>query len=729
MAVAVVESLVESESISQTLPREEPVPDAVCMAVPRLGHVLSTVAEAAGRPLREAVAIVIEDIEKSPSRSAFLAHWEKHYQRRGPRVTGSPSRDPSELAAWFVVSTWAAAVAANKVAPSAGLIDAEAWLFERYNLGLCQFISPSSLQQASSFLLNGAKPDALNDLLPYVLDPHGPGSRLSVMREPSTSTARRRKRAEGVFYTPADVAEYMAQEALGSLTGEALPLTVLDPACGTGVFLRAAMRILIARMPSASPLDVACNLYGCDVDEWALDASAFVLLSECVRSPSFRPVAPVAAWRAIRMNLANLDALLIEPGRVEVDSDKQRQARLSDRTALRAGSVAEPSGVERSLGGCRVDQLFPEIGEGPRVILGNPPYAPLGANRDLARLARTFTTFAAAPRPSSDIYPLFVEQMIRLAAPNSHGGALVLPLSIACNSSPQFVALRSLLSRESGTWRFAFFDREPHALFGEDVKTRNAIVLWCKHAAEHGTAVETGPLRKWRAQDRRMLFKRLDFTPVKADLRMGIPKVQGQEQAGALRALMNASQTLQTAVTAIGRASLAEAFNGDANTVYVGATAYNFINAFLRPSDFQRVQGDALSEHRLHAILCPNGEAALSVFAALSGNFAFWWWHIHGDGFHVGRGMLESLPIGAALSSQEPARRLATIAHSLWGQLAMNPKVSRNRGKSSLGFSAADYPQARREIDEILLQCVGIDASFARTLEEFNHRVVEGQTQ
>jgi hypothetical protein len=291
------------------------------------------------------------------------------------------------------------------------------------------------------------------------------------------------------------------------------------------------------------------------------------------------------------------------------------------------------------------------------------------------------------------------------------------------------VALRSLLSREPGTWRFAFFDREPHALFGEDVKTRNAIILWSKHASEHGVAVETGPLRKWRAQDRTLLFKRLDFTPVEADLRLGIPKIHGQEQAIALTALLNESRTLQRAVTAIGRASLAEAFDGDSNTVYVGATAYNFLNAFLRPSEFRPLQGDSLSEHQLHSIRCPNDEAALSVLAALSGNLAFWWWHIHGDGFHVGRGMLESLPVGAALSSQEPARRLAAIGRSLWDRLCTNPKVSRNRGKTSLGFSAADYRQERREIDEILLQCVGVDASFARGLEEFNHRVIEGRTQ
>ena len=62
-----------------------------------------------------------------------------------------------------------------------------------------------------------SEPAALADLLPYILDPHGPGSRLSVMRDPRTKTARATPRVHGFFYTPADVAEHMVQAALSDI--------------------------------------------------------------------------------------------------------------------------------------------------------------------------------------------------------------------------------------------------------------------------------------------------------------------------------------------------------------------------------------------------------------------------------------------------------------------------------------------------------------------------------
>ena len=59
--------------------------------------------------------------------------------------------------------------------------------------------------------------DGLADLLPYVLDPHGPGSRASILKDPKTREARDAKRQKGVFYTPSDVANYMARAVLNDL--------------------------------------------------------------------------------------------------------------------------------------------------------------------------------------------------------------------------------------------------------------------------------------------------------------------------------------------------------------------------------------------------------------------------------------------------------------------------------------------------------------------------------
>ena len=93
------------------------------------------------------------------------------------------------------------------------------------------------------------------------------------MRDPKTRAARMRKRAEGVFYTPDDVANYMVIGCLDSLRSDGLP-TVYDPACGTGVFLRAALRELSRRHPDEDMSRLALeSLFGTDIASWPLDAS------------------------------------------------------------------------------------------------------------------------------------------------------------------------------------------------------------------------------------------------------------------------------------------------------------------------------------------------------------------------------------------------------------------------------------------------------------------------
>jgi hypothetical protein len=167
-------------------------------------------------------------------------------------------------------------------------------------------------------------------------------------------------------------------------------------------------------------------------------------------------------------------------------------------------------------------------------VLGNPPYAGLGPRRDLSSLAARFETLRAAG-PGADLHPLFVEQMVRLSAPES-SGALVLPLSIAFNTRAQYAALRRLVEQTPGTWRFSFFDREPHALFGEDVKTRNAIVAWSRTNEDAGARIMTGPLLKWRGDSRARMFASIGFTEVDQPIADVIPKLGGVQQAQALTA-------------------------------------------------------------------------------------------------------------------------------------------------------------------------------------------------
>lgn len=667
--------------------------EAASLAVPKRGHVLSTVVEVYGKPIREAVSALsasLDERECTQLRGQLLSP-------RPERPEKNFERPDCEMVAWAIVSMWVVGVAVEELRPEASLADAERWFF-----GVEAFtplLSRAVITEAEASLRSAVDIEAFHQLLPYILDPHGPGSRLSVRRDPSTRTARTRKRSEGVFYTPGDVAQYMARTCIAEFDA-ASPPTVFDPACGTGVFLRAALREILHLDPNKDAYSAACDcLFGADIDPWPLDAAAFVLLADTWGDVEGQAATPAEAWGRIRNNLACVDTLRIDPA---ADCVPQRA-----------------SGTRVCL-----SQLFPLLSSGPAVILGNPPYADIGHRSDIGDVGSIFKTLAVKASANAEIYLTFIEQMLRLANTERCAASLVLPLSLACNVGRQFSTARELISKTRGRWRFAFFDREPHALFGEDVKTRNSIVHWRRLSCDNETKLETGPLRKWRGYAREAMFNSIHFTPVGSDIRAGIPKVDGEVQAAALGSLEKRWGRLEQVVRDIERINLADLPSADETAVFVGPTAYNFINVFLRPEALLDGLGQALSEHPLHVVRCCSRADALAVFAILSSHLAYWWWHSHGDGFHVSRRFIADLPFGMEAFTPSSRDTLARHGADLWELIESNPIVSLNRGKTSIAYTPNGHDVVRRKIDETLAGLAGLSEAFVDELQQFTAHTV-----
>lgn len=256
------------------------------------------------------------------------------------------------------------------------------------------------------------------------------------------------------------------------------------------------------------------------------------------------------------------------------------------------------------------------------------------------------------------------------------------------------------------------------------MKTRNAIVLWSKNRKDGKSAIATGPLRKWRGESRASMFDTLRFTPIEGDIRSGIPKIDGPRQAAALTVLSNRWTELEQAVIGIGRATLDQTPRASDKTVFVGPTAYNFLNVFLKPPRGLLSSGQSLSEHPLYTIDCASRGEALAVFAILSSHLSYWWWHTHGDGFHVSRRTIASFPFGIETISGDPGRRLAACGEELWSTICTSPVISLNRGKTSLAFTPNGYDGMRRKADEILAEVAGLDSAFVDELQQFTAHTV-----
>lgn len=609
--------------------------------------------------------------------------FEQLYAPRASRLGFQVASDGlAERAAWALAAQWLVGYVSGSLPPNATLADAEDW-FLRDESGLPRF-APS---MTTAHALQGGDRDQLFALLPYLLDPLAPATRRCVMKRGDLLEDRLARKAAGIFYTPADVAQYMADTAKTSHVQHCL-----DPACGTGVFLRAAQG-----------LDGRVEAYGCDIDPLVAEPCAFVLLANELRA--IERAHPWRLWHLHRLNIATVDSLLLVPGSELDDVARRSRSRELEhvRASLVRGETPPPARVHAphyALG-----DLFPALGDGADVVLCNPPYARLADHPDRGRLIRSFASLNDCHgRSTIEMSGPFVEHAWRLTKPGAGRAAIVVPLSVAFNSTAQFRALRGAMYEQPGEWRCAFFDRTPDALFGDDVKTRNAILFY-DAAGPRGLA--TTPVLRWTSRTRSRFFETIRFTAVG---QMGgeapIPKLGGDGEARLYAAARSSAGRFGDCVIELVAARGSNGCPSPSNAVYVAPTAYNWLSC-SRSLDAWSGQDD-VSSSALTRIEFSNTETADAAYAVLCSRLVYWLWRGEGDAFHVTRGFLRDLPLPVGSLSRGTRAALGELGAALWESVAARPVVSVNKGRRTIGFSASAAPELLDKIDSVLLRAFSL---------------------
>lgn len=726
-------------------------PKIVRLSVPGPGRTLSAITEERARHVRRAVQIIERSLPvrglNEKLDSLLLPRWSS-------ACTLTNSEPCRSRAAWTIVNMWLLALRGGVASSSSQFADAEDWFVGRFRKSLPSLTSAIPTNAARDALLELQQLDsdaALLQLLPYILEPHGPGSRLSVMRDPSTRFARDTKKQNGVFYTPMDVAEYMVGRALPAFKIAPKGTLCLDPCCGTGVFLVAILgRASQEANPGFDRLDFATrHLYGIDASILAIESCAFVLLHHCLPTLTSQAITPWCAWQALRLNLTVTDSLKLQrptqtsspaARKATVTRNDLRTRLLSD---LRIGKRSRVDGVPTAFtddslvvppagkGDLHpVNSVFPEAASGFDVLVANPPYTTLNSRSDLESFAGEYASVAAF-RTSSNVsaYLLFIEMMWRFARPGRSASAVVVPLSIAFHQGQPFRSCRAAMQSAGGRWQCSFFDREPHALFGEDVKTRNAILVRTDSSGRQDVAsaasFETTPLRRWTSRTRDQLFATIAYTALPGiDASLNIPKLGGLSQANAYAALSSRAACLGELWEEAASCLPVEAcHNSRPHCVFVATTAYNFLNSFrglsVRPAIVRN-----LSQNRVHRFNFGDESDAELAFAIICSRLSFWLWHVQGDGFHVGRRFIERLPFNKRSFSATDLRALCQLGRDLWRELQDHRIESLNKGRVTIAFRPLGCESIRNEIDALLIKAAELPTDVSREIQGFVRSVV-----
>lgn len=291
-------------------------------------------------------------------------------------------------------------------------------------------------------------------------------------------------------------------------------------------------------------------------------------------------------------------------------------------------------------------------------------------------------------------------------------------------------AVRHAIAASGGHWRFAFFDREPHALFGEDVKTRNTIAF--RRDASNGvgtvaTKIETGPLRKWTSRQRARLFDTIDFTPISGNaisINAGIPKLAGAESVRVFGRLARRTSRLHEMCSSVNSCLPEEVTcSGDEARVFVAGTAYNFLNVF-RPHRNLPAQRAPWSSSRVLALKFANEDEAARGFALLCSRVSYWLWRVNEDGFHVTRSFLMELPFNDTIFNATDRAELTGLGAHMWEHVQAHQVVAINGGRQTVAYTPNASDDLRNRIDALLIAALDVDPSFVEYLHAFTRAAV-----
>lgn len=580
-------------------------------------------------------------------------------------------------AARRLTAAWLSAVLVGDLDPSASVLDASHWFCGSASAAAA--LPLDCARHAQVVLEDLVRADGAVAMLPYALDPTPHEYRRDVVNKGSAGNARSTRKASGSFFTPADVADHIVGLALARVDVRS-GLRLLDPAAGTGVFLRSAFaELLRLGLPPESAL---ASLFGIDIDERCVDMAAFVLLVDFRRATGPSSAGIYDTWAGIRSHFVAADALRVMTG-------APRESALFGGSTPDIGWLTTPFDV----------------------IVGNPPYARLGTRPDLSELKTRFRVFTD-PSTGADVYPAFVELLCGVSPGGS--GSMVVPMSVGYSTTQQLRHLRGALQEAGGAWSFEFFDRTPDSLFGDDVKQRTAIVT---RKADESYSVTTSPVMRWTSRNRSELFGQIPQVPLGGqDISAGVPKVGSSEQATALRVLRRAGHKLEDDLAGCSRVTPPVEDNGA--TVFVAATAYNWLSVYRTGLSITHgIEKPTASPFT--ALEASSSEGADVLFALLCSRITYWLWRVETDVFHVPTGWVRALPSSPAAMDERRKGDLAALGRALWSTMRDHPIESLNGGTTTVTYCPHASPDLLDQIDAEVIAQFDLSKSFASEVVSF----------
>jgi SAM-dependent methyltransferase len=382
-------------------------------------------------------------------------------------------------------------------------------------------------------------------------------------------------------------------------------LRVVDPTCGTGAFLLAALRVL-------EPIHRACGQRGRGPDD-PLSVRAR-LVADHLFGVDLSPEAVALCRLRLWLEQAALAQSAVDVRRIELALDN-----------VRAGNalVGRVRRDEPAAGFDWWDAFAAVRSGGFDVVLGNPPYL------ELRQVDYAPSGFAC--QSTGAVHALCVERSLELLRPDGWLG-LVLPMAVA--STQRMRPVQRLLEGGRSAW-YAHFSWRPARLLAG---VHRAVTLVVSGPSRRVRTCSTA-YQKWASRDRPGLLDRVRYVEVpRRRPSFWVPKLGDERERGLLARMLAVPTTVGDFVS---RAP-------DAPRVYYRTDGGLYWKVFTSFPPSFRCNGVAGPSTRQTSVELGEARWVAPVIAALSSDLFWWWYTVTSNCRHLNPVDMTSFPLPAS---------------------------------------------------------------------------------
>ncbi|MBU4284851.1 N-6 DNA methylase [Patescibacteria group bacterium] len=212
----------------------------------------------------------------------------------------------------------------------------------------------------------------------------------------------KKRKEQGIYYTPKFIVDYIVENALGPILNKCRSISdlqkikILDPACGSGSFLVAAMNLVIKKYVEFGVKPngllkiqiLTNNIYGVDLDQQAVELARLNLLLNTFDSQTKLP--------NLSGNIENGNSLI---SGTDEELKKYFGKNFRDKNPF------------------NWQEKFPEVFKqgGFDVIIGNPPYVTSKYGKISENVKKFYIENFESAYDKLDLYVLFIEKALKIS--------------------------------------------------------------------------------------------------------------------------------------------------------------------------------------------------------------------------------------------------------------------------------------------------------------------------